>query len=278
MPILRVFPRQTKATPQDEYVAIGSPGLFIPDDITEIHISVAFTWDMFEAERLAEEWSKYGNVKLGGPAFNEPGGEFIPGMYLKPGYVITSRGCPNHCWFCAVPKREHNGLHELVIHDGWNVLDDNLLACSEEHIRSVFCMLKRQKHKARFTGGLEAKSLRLWHCKLLAELKPEQMYFAYDTPDDYEPLRNASNLLKEVGILDPHKIGCYCLIGYSGDTFQKAETRLLQIVELGMRPYAMLMRDNTGKSHQDWSHFQARWLQPKTIFSMLRRNRNALSN
>ncbi len=68
MPILRVFPRKTNATPQEDYVAICSPGLFIPDDISEIHISVTFTWDLQFAEVLADQWSHYGNVKIGGPA------------------------------------------------------------------------------------------------------------------------------------------------------------------------------------------------------------------
>ena len=68
MPILRVFPRKTNATPEIEYVAIGSPGLFVSEDISEIHISVIFTWDLQEAEILAEQWSRYGNVKIGSSA------------------------------------------------------------------------------------------------------------------------------------------------------------------------------------------------------------------
>ena len=68
MPVLRVFPRKTNATPEDDYVAIGSPGLFVPDDISEIHISVTFTWDLQEAERLNKAWSLYSNVKIGGQA------------------------------------------------------------------------------------------------------------------------------------------------------------------------------------------------------------------
>ena len=62
MPILRVFPRRTNATPLDDYVAIGAPGLFIPEDISEIHISVTFTYDLEQAEILAEQWQRYGNV------------------------------------------------------------------------------------------------------------------------------------------------------------------------------------------------------------------------
>jgi len=76
-------------------------------DIDEVHVSVAFTYDMPKATQLAESWLKTGlTVHMGGPAFSAPGGDFAPGMYLKQGYVITSRGCNNRCWFCSVPARE----------------------------------------------------------------------------------------------------------------------------------------------------------------------------
>ena len=268
--ILRVFPRRTKATPDDEYATTEYPGLFMPEDVEEVHVSVAFTYDMEKAEDLAQAWGKYYPVKLGGPAFNKPGGEFEPGKYVKEGYVITSRGCPNHCWFCAVPKRESKGLHELEIKDGWNVLDDNLLACSEGHIRAVIEMLKRQKHKARFTGGLEAKQLKAWHCELLAGLKPERMYFAYDTPEDYEPLREASKQLAEYGLLKMRAVSVYCLCGYPSDTMENAEARFTEVLRLGMCPYAMLWRDKAGKVKREWSKFQRSWLSPQIIYSRVK--------
>ena len=267
--IVRVFPRKTKATPEDELAFTTEPDLF-PPECDEVHVSVAFTYDMEKAERLAEAWNKVAPVKIGGPAFNKPGGEFVPGMYLKEGYVVTSRGCPNHCWFCAVKKREPNGLHELEIKDGWNVLDDNLLACSEKHIREVFAMLKRQKHKARFTGGLEATILKDWHCELLADLKPERIFFAYDTPDDYDPLVEASKRLKKYGLLKMRGVSVYCLCGYPSDTMEKAEQRFMHVLKLGMCPYAMLWKDKTGKVNTDWSHFQWSWVAPQIIYSRVK--------
>jgi len=86
MKIARVFPRKTKATPLDEYTFFEGPGLFLPP-IDEIHVSVAFTYDLEKAYRLAEQWQHIAPVKIGGPALNEPGGEFVPGRYLKKGYV-----------------------------------------------------------------------------------------------------------------------------------------------------------------------------------------------
>jgi hypothetical protein len=239
MKIARVFPRKTAASPNDELTFFTEPPRIGLPEITEVHVSVAFTWDMRRADWLAHQWEAVGvPVKMGGPAFDEPGGEFVPGRYLKQGYVITSRGCPNHCWFCAVPKRE-GGLRELPITDGWNVLDDNLLACSEPHIKAVFEMLSKQSQRPIFTGGLEAKLLKPWHCELMKSVKTERMYFAYDTPDDYEPLVNAGKTLAGYHYTMSN-LKCYVLIGYRGDTFDKAEQRLTETIEAGFMPYAML--------------------------------------
>lgn len=129
MNFARVFPRRTKATPDDALAFTTPPPRELPE-IDAVHVSVAFTYDMEKACALAEAWMKTGlPVNMGGPAFSEPGGDFVPGRYLKKGYVITSRGCPNRCWFCSVPQREGYTLRELPVMDGWNVMDDNLLAC-----------------------------------------------------------------------------------------------------------------------------------------------------
>ncbi len=79
MRIIRIFPRKTKATPDDENVRINcGPGLL--DECDEAHISVTFSWDMQCAENLAEQWKYAGRVMIGGPAAGTRGGEFVPGM------------------------------------------------------------------------------------------------------------------------------------------------------------------------------------------------------
>lgn len=270
MRIARVFPRRTNATPVDDLVFTTPPPKELPD-IDEVHVSVAFTYDMAKAEALAGAWGKTGlPVKLGGPALNEPGGDFVPGKYLKHGYVITSRGCPNRCWFCSVPEREGGRLRELPITDGWNLLDDNLLACSERHIRAVFEMLGRQPEKPVFTGGLEAKLLRSWHVELLRQSKARRMYFAFDTPGDYEPLVEAGKLLRDGGITKAsHKAKCYVLIGYAGDTMDAAEQRLRDTWAAGFVPYAMLYKNEAGDTDAQWRKFQRLWVRPEIILSRL---------
>lgn len=270
--IARVFITKTSMTPDDELSFIDcQPPLLALPEIDEVHISVTFTWDMRRAEQIAKEWEACGvPVKMGGPAFNQKGGEFTPGLYVKKGMTITSRGCPNHCWFCAVPKRE-KGLTELPIHDGWNVLDDNLLACSDDHVEKVFKMLDRQDHRAVFTGGLEAKILKPWHAKRLKEIKAQRMYFAYDTPDDYEPLVEAGKILRAEGHRpESHSMGCYCLIGHPKDTFAEAEKRLTDIARNGFVPYAMLYRGDDGSMDKEWRKFQREWCRPAIVGAKMR--------
>jgi hypothetical protein len=266
MRIARVFPRRTKATPDDLLAFTGPPPLIDLPEINEVHISVTWTYDKPLAEELAYQWEMVGvPVIVGGPAYDDPGGEFIPGLYLKQGYTITSRGCNNHCWFCMASRRE-GPLRELDIRDGWDILDNNLLQCSEEHIRAVFEMLKQQPNRPKFTGGLEAKELKPWHCELLREARPERMYFAYDTPDDYEPLVEAGRMLMDSGFTpQSHVMACYNLIGYRGDTFDKAQDRLEKTIEAGFMPYAMLYRDEKGQVEMEWAKFQREWLRPAIV-------------
>lgn len=279
MKLIRVFPRKTNATPDDENVRFSEPGLF--DEADEVRVSVTWTWDKHRGEELAEAWRGLtSKVSIGGPAYDDPGGEFEPGMYVKKGYVMTSRGCPNKCWFCSVPKREGN-IRELAIKDGYNVLDSNLLACSEDHIKRVFEMLKRQPERPRFTGGLEAARMKPWIAEQLKVLKPETAYFAYDTPDDYEPLVVCSRILKDAGITNSDRAySCYVLIGYENDTFEKAEHRLKQVLNLGLMPMAMLFNKAEKKQEYDrkqWIKFQREYANRVIVGSKLTAARTAAS-
>jgi len=271
MRIIRVFPRRTKATPIDPLAYVGGPDFFAEAD--EVHISVSFTWDLPEVEHLEKEWRHVAPVKIGGPATGQQGEDFTPGLYLKKGYLVTSRGCNNRCWFCSVWRREGN-IKELPITEGWNVLDDNLLACSEQHIRSVFAMLAKQKkegHAVEFTGGLEANILQRWHAEELRKLFPRQVFFAYDSPDDREPLFEAGKILFSAGFSKiSHVLRAYVLIGYPEDTFEEAELRLNETLQAGFLPMAMLYRDDTGFKDAAWGRFQTEWARPAFMYRKYR--------
>ena len=256
--IIRLFITKTNATPTDDLVRINTTPSFF-DTADEVHISVTFSWDLKRADYLYNQWKHVAPTKIGGPALNEKSGDFVPGRYLKQGYVITSRGCNNNCWFCRVPKREGK-LRELPITDGWIVTDDNLLACSENHINNVFEMLKRQPKRPRFVGGLEAKLLTYQIAVKLKMLNPHVMYFAYDNPNNYEALCDAGKILQSVGFKREHyQTGCYVLCGYAGDNFENAENRMKQVWQAGFFPFAMLYRDDAANFNKEWKRFQRQW-------------------
>ncbi len=274
MRLIRVFPSRTKATPDDELAYFGPPDFFAEAD--EVHVSVTFTWDIPAAERLAEQWRHVAPLKVGGPAYEKSGQgypiDFVPGRYIKPGYTFTSRGCPRRCWFCSVWKRYPTSTPIPNFADGWNVLDDNLLACERSHVEAVFDMLRRQGRRVEFTGGLEALSLQDYQVDLLASLKPRpNCFFAYDPQDEFDTLASAAERLLAAGFTArSHRLRCYVLIGYPKDTFAEAEARLNRIMSVGYTPMAMLWRPEKPSQARhapgpDWRRFQRQWARPAII-------------
>ena len=268
MKIARVFPRRTSATPDDELAFVGDPPLFLPD-VDEVHVSCTFTWDRTEAERLAAAWRAQGYpVKVGGPAYGSPAEEFTPGLYLKQGLTVTSRGCIRRCPFCFVPERE-GPLRLLPIQPGWDIMDNNLLACPREHIEAVLDMLERQPRAARFTGGIDARLCEPWFAKRLGGMRVQILYTAFDHPSARPHVERAVAMLRSAG-LTQRQVGCYVLVGHQGDTLAAAEERLERVFRTGGTPFAMYYRpaeDRRTRIPQEWSRFVRRWSRPAMIFS-----------
>ena len=274
MRLIRVFPRRNRATPDDSLAYFGPPDLFAEAD--EVHVDVTFTADKLKAEALAEDWKRIAPVKVGGVAYGDSGAEFIPGKYIKHGYTFTSRGCPERCWYCSVWKRDPV-LRLLPIQDGWNILDDNLLACPEDHFRAVIEMLRRQGRRVEFTGGLQASRLTDWHVHLFASLRPRPVFFfAYDDPDKCkksptEVMHVAAAKMLSAGFTSAsHNLRTFVFIGYPQDTFEKAESRLREMLSIGFTPYAMLWQPETASAEKwrpapEWKKFQRSWARPAIV-------------
>ena len=128
-------------------------------------------------------------------------------------------------------------------------------------------MLKRQPLSASFLGGLEARLLSDWHIELMKTVVISRCYFAYDEPEDREPLYEAAKKIWAAGYSSSsHRFSCYVLIGYEGDTFTDAVERIKCVMRMGFTPYAMLYRDEIGKRDPEWVSFQAQWANPTKIY------------
>jgi len=266
--IIRVFPRRTKATPDDDLAFTGNPSLFRPEPSTvdEVHVSVVFTWDIPEGERLAKSWARdYPVVKIGGPAMGSPAEKFVPGRYLRHGHVITSRGCPNRCNECLVPEREGR-LRTLPITDGYRIHDNNLLACPPDHIEAVLDMLRRQPEHPVFCGGLEARLFDEQIARKLLALR-SILYFAFDRPAEAYPVNRAILLIRRLtgwalGTIRS-RVTVYVLCGHEGDTIEHAERRMEWVRSIGPRVYAMFYRGRdwtvTDREPRDWHNLCTRY-------------------
>lgn len=269
--MIRVFPRRTKWTPVDKLAFVGDPPLFMPSSDLPVRISVTFTWDIPEGQRLFRSWSDhYPDVQIGGPALGDPGGEFEPNLFCKEGVVITSRGCPNRCGFCLVPKRE-GMIRELQIKEGWIIQDNNLLACSKPHIESVFTMLRRQKHGVKFSGGIESALFTSWHRELIDSVKLSEIWFACDHVASIKPLESVVKLLDGISL---NKRRCYVLIG-KDETLSQATERLMAVLKLGFLPFAQLYQTEAPIAYsQSWCNLARQWSRPAIYKSFLKGGRH----
>jgi hypothetical protein len=259
--MIRVFPRRNKWTPTDAIVFVGDPPLWF-SPIAPVRISVTFTWDVPEGQRLFRAYSRYtDDIKIGGPAFNDPGDEFVPGRFIKGDVTFTSRGCPYSCPWCFVPGREGD-IRELPIVPGNIVQDNNLLACSKSHVKAVFEMLRTQTGVV-FAGGLDAKLLQRWHVDQFLDLSIKEMWFSCDTIDDLTIIERVADLLHN---FPTNKKRCYCLLGFEGESPEMAEERLERVYELGFLPFAQLYRpiDSDKKQHHSrvWRDLARKWSRP----------------
>jgi len=259
--MIRVFVARNKWTPDDALAFVGDPPLFRPGNRkTPVRVSCTFTWHKREAERLARAWALYyDDVKIGGPAYADPGGEFVPGRFLKMGCVITSRGCSKKCGWCVVPTHEGE-IRELSIKPGWIVQDNNLLACSEVHIRRVFEMLRQQKRKIFFNGGLDKHFLKDWHRALFDSIPIGELWFACDVTADLPWLERAAKILDGIPL---RKRRCYTMIGYDGENLVDAERRIQRVFELGFMPFCQLYQPDETKLYPlAWRQVHRKWSRP----------------
>ncbi len=257
--MIRVFPRRTKWTPDDELAFIGDPPLFRPSN-QPVSISITFTWDIPEGERLWREWSQYyAPVWVGGPALNSIAEEFNPGEFIKKGVTITSRGCPWKCPWCFVPGREGN-IRELEIKEGSIIQDNNLLACSKKHQEKVFEMLLRQKQPIEFSGGLDGHFLSTWHIDWFKRLRIKQFWFACDHSESFKRLNKISDLMSD---FPEQKKRCYVMIGFNGESLTDAEARLEKVYSMGFLPFSQLYQGAEWIEYsKEWKKLNRKWSRP----------------
>jgi len=247
-------------TPKDDHAFVGDPPLpeFRPL-ADEVHVSISFTWDIGEAERLQKAWQQhYPIVRIGGPALDDPCYGFEPGMYIRHGITFTSRGCNNQCPWCLAWRREGK-IRELPLYSGSIIQDNNVFQCNRDHINKVFDMLRKQ-HGIIFSGGADSRLISDSIADDLRGLWIKQIFLACDTHAAIKPLFQAVRRLQ----MPRDKLRCYVLLGFDGESLDTGIERLEAAWQAGTLPFAQLYQppDKYIRYPSEWRQIARTWSRP----------------
>ena len=208
-----------------------------------LYISVVFSWDV---ERSVEIAAKHnGPVIVGGPAaiLNQGAFEGVakvqeecdvcePVLFHNPLASFSTRGCPNKCPFCAVPKIEGDFREIENFRPAPVMCDNNFLAASKKHQERVVDSLL-QYDIVDFDQGLDARLFTPEAAGNLGRLKRLHLVFAFDHIGSESYVADAVALAKKTIKTEAPTI--YVLYGFH-DTLDETLYRLEKVLEWGFFP------------------------------------------
>lgn len=275
-------------------------------------VTSLFTWDRADVIRSLKNiysYNEYADVILGGVCASLLSGRFkeeFPKLSIYKGYskdldncppdysidwklkddwgkfsfVFTTRGCPNHCGYCAVPRLEP----ERWINENWKdhidlskpyvmISDNNLSAQPLTHLIDVCDYLKQNNRPVVFDNGFDCKHITddLIHVMSGVKFYKTGMRLAFDRIEEDGTFQNAIIKLINGGI-PKSSIMAYCLFNFT-DTPQEADYRMRECVRLGIHPYPQKFTPLNSSSRKDkyvgkyWTEnliksFRFFWLMP----------------
>lgn len=176
-----------------------------------------------------------------------------------------TRGCPNSCQWCIVPKMDGNKVTKVAdLKDFWcgqkvvRLLDDNIMADEQIFIDSC-----RQLAEAKVKVIWEALDIRKVNEKtanaLASVRQSKSIHFAWDGKSQDSSIEKGIECLKNAGI-KPYRLMFYILVGFN-TTKEYDLFRIYKIRNLGANPFVMPF-NKSDKYQKDL----ARWCNNKFIF------------
>lgn len=181
--------------------------------------------------------------------------EMFPDYSLFPdcdyaiGYI--TRGCPNHCRWCVVPRKEgaikpYRTWQQLVRPDTDKLvlMDNNILACDcgVEQLESLI----DSGYRIDLNQGMDARLVTNDIAQILSKLKwIKYLRFSCDTTAQIEYIQKTAEMLGKRGI-KPYRLFIYLLVT---EDLDNAEYRVEQLKKLrGITIYAQAERKLDGES------------------------------
>ena len=199
----------------------------------------------------------------------QPDYSIYPSIDNRTAYGFLTRGCPNRCKWCIVPKKEGNirpymDIEDIAINGRNNIIlmDNNILA-SDYGLKQIEKIVGL-KIRVDFNQGLDARLVTPDIAKLLAKVRwIKRIRFGCDTTGQIAECERAISLLEQFGYHG--EIFLYCILMDFEESFNRVNhwKRYKKVL-----PYAQPYRDvnNPRQIIPQWQKDLARWVNRKEIY------------
>jgi len=200
-------------------------------------------------------------------------------------YGFLTRGCPNKCFWCVVPKKEgsikpYMDVDEIAIErrNKLVLMDNNILAAGDYAVEQLNKIIERG-YRVDFNQALDARLVNEENAKLLAKIKwldNNLIRFGCDTHKQIEDCEHAIELLEHYGFRGQFFL--YTMIGGKNDLeecysrINHWRKRMLDARANHNRchtyPHAQPYRDPFNAKHvvPMWQKDMAQWCNKRMIF------------
>lgn len=201
----------------------------------------------------------------------QPDYTLYPNIDTHTAYGFLTRGCPNKCKWCIVPKKEGNirpymDVDDIAIDGRKNlILMDNNILASDYGIHQIEKIIERG-YRVDFNQAMDARLVTLSIAKRLAKVRwIKRIRFGCDTPGQIEHCENAISMIDHFGYKGEYFF--YCML--HGD-FDECFARVNHWKQRGSRflPHCQPYLDFSKQSQvtPQWQKDLATWTNKKMIF------------
>lgn len=213
----------------------------------------------------------------------QPDYSIYPNIPRDTAYGFLTRGCPNRCAWCVVPRKEgrirpYMDCEEIAIEGRTKLvlMDNNILAAGEYAVEQLEKIIMLGYY-IDFNQALDARIVNERFARLLAQCKwiDRRIRFGCDTPGQIEQCERAISLINGYGykgeyflytMLNDDFHECYDRIHYWWKrNHEQREKHLPNIY-----PYAQPYRDpdDPNRPVPEWQKDMARWVNKHQVFQM----------
>ena len=215
----------------------------------------------------------------------QPDYSIFPNLPKDTAYGFLTRGCPNKCKWCVVPRKEgaihpYMDVDDIAI-EGRNklvLMDNNILAAGEYAIAQMEKIIAKG-YKVDFNQALDARLMTDDFARLLARMKwiDNRIRFGCDTHAQIAECERAMQMINSHGYKGQYFL--YTMIGGWGTNFKECYERVhywwernhairAQHKGNAIYPYAQPYRDTDNANTQIpmWQLDMARWVNKKMVF------------